>query len=256
MAADLLSEEESRSMTLNLDDGSRYKVKGTPPLKPRALLQETAAKRVKDDTWSQFQPENDRVLHTSKATDHVSSSSEENRRFHNAADSENSDNADIGNPLPKAILTRNTRFTTAGSKLSDPKKADNGPNQSFILPDLPNITELVSGIRQDGTPLFSRSSKSRSRFVTPADSRKPAHQPVASVPETTDEKVLYASLQLLRGKVAELEKHKEQSEKKLEESELEVLHLKSRLEEIEHAPHRDSGIGTEEDEAEKTRTSF
>jgi len=125
-----------------------------------------------------------------------------------------------------------------------------GTHQSFLLPDLPNITELVSGVRQDGTPLFSRSAKAASRFGTPSQRRKPStlkqsHLPINSVPIPIDEKSLYVSLQLLQGKVTALEADKANAEDKLEEYELEVLQLKSKLEQQARNRHSDSALGTD-----------
>ncbi|KAI7520865.1 hypothetical protein KC331_g20025, partial [Hortaea werneckii] len=87
--------------------------------------------------------------------------------------------------------SRNTRFKSsrqpsANLNLSSPsrfmapadatprRQAMNNPTaqsgtftaNSFMLPDLPNISELVSGKRKDGTPVFNRNAASRSRFTS------------------------------------------------------------------------------------------
>lgn len=131
-----------------------------------------------------------------------------------------------------------------------------GTHQSFLLPDLPNITELVSGVRQDGTPLFSRSAKATSRFGTPSQRRKlstlkQSHLPIDSVPIPVDEKSLYVSLQLLQDKVVTLEAEKTKAEDKLEEYEMELLQMKSKLEEQARSRHSDSALGTDIEEGKR-----
>lgn len=107
-----------------------------------------------------------------------------------------------------------------------------GTAQSFMLPDIPNITELVSGVFQDGTPLFSKSTPARNRFSAPnrggRKNKEPTHIPVDSVPIPEEEKAIFASLQLLQEKVSQLEQELAEAEKKIEEQEVEIIELKSR----------------------------
>lgn len=99
---------------------------------------------------------------------------------------------------------------------------DTMTRQSYLLPDLPNISELVSGVYEDGTPVFSRQHKMRStRFVSPPHDATEAddtreHIPLDAVPIPEDEKALFVSLRLLQDKVAELEMFKSDAEKRLE----------------------------------------
>lgn len=99
---------------------------------------------------------------------------------------------------------------------------DTMTRQSFLLPDLPNISELVSGVYEDGTPVFSRQHKMRStRFVSPPhDATETSvtreHIPIDAVPIPEDEKALFVSLRLLQDKVHELEMFKSDAEKRLE----------------------------------------
>lgn len=163
----------------------------------------------------------------------------------------------------RVASTRNKPNSTVARQHSQQQPAQNhtnnsalgdapGTNQSYVIPDMPNITELITGRREDGTPIFNRSAKSRSRFTTPANRRasiKPAHAPVENVPVPAETKALYVSLQLLQEKVADLEDSKGQTERKLEEYELENLQLKSKVEEFEHAKHHsDSGLGSDAEE--------
>lgn len=123
---------------------------------------------------------------------------------------------------------------TGGAKdagRSRPATAQGGTAQSFMLPDIPNITELVSGVFQDGTPLFSKNTPARSRFsVANRGGRKNnqvTHIPVDSVPIPEEEKAIFASLQLLQEKVSQLEQERAEAEKKIEEQEVEIIELKS-----------------------------
>ena len=125
--------------------------------------------------------------------------------------------------------------------------------QPFSLPDLPNITELVSGVRADGTPLFSRLTKSRSRFTsgsnrtTPKGSQ-PIYVPIDSIPLPDEEKAIFASLQLLQEKVAELEIEKDQKDQKLGEWENEIIELRAQAQTQREIRRNDSGLGTTDDE--------
>lgn len=99
---------------------------------------------------------------------------------------------------------------------------DTMTRQSFLLPDLPNISELVSGVYEDGTPVFPRQHRMRStRFVSPPHdgtdvSISREHIPLDAVPIPEDEKALFVSLRLLQDKVAELEMYKSEAERRIE----------------------------------------
>ncbi|KAJ5095967.1 hypothetical protein NUU61_005323 [Penicillium alfredii] len=99
---------------------------------------------------------------------------------------------------------------------------DTMTRQSFLLPDLPNISELVSGVYEDGTPVFSRQQKMRSTRFVPLEqdatdvSLTREHMPLDAVPIPEDEKALFVSLRLLQDKVSELEMFKSEAEKRLE----------------------------------------
>ncbi|KAJ5526227.1 hypothetical protein N7494_012877 [Penicillium frequentans] len=96
---------------------------------------------------------------------------------------------------------------------------DTMTRNSFLLPDLPNISELVSGVYEDGTPVFSH--RRSTRFVSPprdgADvSMTREHMPLDAVPIPEDEKALFVSLRLLQDKVSELERFKSDAERRIE----------------------------------------
>jgi hypothetical protein len=119
-------------------------------------------------------------------------------------------------------------------------------NQSFILPDLPNLTELVSGLRTDGTPVFKRASKTRSRF-TSASYRPdpPSYHPIESIALPEDEKAIFASLQLLKDRITQLEAEAGEAHKRAEEYVNEIVDLRNQL---RLSPHRhDSAMGSDEE---------
>jgi hypothetical protein len=101
---------------------------------------------------------------------------------------------------------------------------DTVTNGSILLPDLPNISELVSGVYEDGTPVFTRQTRPRTtRFVSPPaedmDMSQPrGHLPLQNLPIPEDEKALFVSLKLLQDKVADLELAKSEAEQKLQDA--------------------------------------
>ncbi|KAH0271407.1 hypothetical protein KCU91_g7398, partial [Aureobasidium melanogenum] len=191
-----------------------------------------------------------------------------------------SDSSFVGEdrPLTQTVQPRNTRFTSAtlptsyshdqGLKsTSTPQRPLQNPTAtwtgtqtqaSFMLPDLPNITELVSGVRKDGTPVFSRSQKSRSRFTSasynnPTITNTVAHANINSIAVPDEEKAIFASLQLLKDKVANLEAEKSEAQKRLEEYETEVGQLKSRLDVEQKLRRPDSALGEDDDSSAKEK---
>ena len=115
-----------------------------------------------------------------------------------------------------------------GTPRSKQSAAQNATAQSFILPDLPNLTELVSGVFDDGTPVFSKTTTSRSRFSAPPNGgRRPTYVPVEGVPIPDEEKAIFSALQQLQEKVAEMEHERAEQEKKIEEQDLELIELRA-----------------------------
>jgi hypothetical protein len=131
-----------------------------------------------------------------------------------------------------------------------------------MLPDLPNITELVSEVRKNGTPAPKTNPAPRSRF-TSASYRPEAtsHVPVTSIAVPQDEQAVFASIQTLSAKIAQLEQEKSEAQKYMQEYEEQVMDLRAQLQVAGRRP--DSGLGSEEDDttgpghsrAEKTRLS-
>ena len=123
---------------------------------------------------------------------------------------------------------------------------------SLVLPDLPNLTELVSGVYQDGTPVFSRHVPGKSHFNSLH--QQPYQQPhhgrdgrdhaaLKSVPVPSEERVILVSLRILQDKVAELETEKVGSEKRINELQSEVDALRAEKMEKERVRRSDSALG-------------
>ncbi|CAO2655660.1 Nn.00g044630.m01.CDS01 [Neocucurbitaria sp. VM-36] len=141
---------------------------------------------------------------------------------------------------------------------SRPATAQNATAQSFILPDLPNLTELVSGVFDDGTPVFSKTAPARSRFSAPPNGgRRPQHIPVEGVPIPEEEKAIFAALHQLQDKVAQMEHERAQQDRRLEEQDMELIELRAttqaqeKLRRSDSAQDSDSGKGSWK--VEKTR---
>ncbi|BCR83509.1 uncharacterized protein ACHE_10911A [Aspergillus chevalieri] len=147
-------------------------------------------------------------------------------------------NANLSHQIAEAV-ERASREVRPGGKLSNSTRsvAGNGAgdtftHQSFLLPDLPNLSELVSGVYEDGTPVLPSHKKMRStRFVSPSQdpdtSVSRQHLPLDAVPVPDDEKALFVSLRVLQERVAELEHAKSDAEKKIQDMRQENAFLKS-----------------------------
>ncbi|KAF1956989.1 hypothetical protein CC80DRAFT_471374 [Byssothecium circinans] len=147
----------------------------------------------------------------------------------------------VAEASPRMLTTSRSRPATA---------TQNPTAQSFVLPDLPNLTELVSGVFEDGTPVFSKNATSRSRFsgANNGNGRPTNFTKVDSVPIAQEEKVIFAGLQLLQDKVAEMERERAKAEKKIEEQELELIELRATTQAQERLRRSDSGLGSTDGE--------
>ena len=141
--------------------------------------------------------------------------------------------------------------------------------QSHMVPDMPTISELVSGIFEDGTPMFSRTSKARAtsgsaRLASAQQGRKSrfGHYPVGEIAVPEEEEAIFVSLKLLQEKIADLEVKRSEQEARIQN-----LHDKNKILEAEKVERkrmssRDSGIGhtsgsdADDDFARKSRTTI
>jgi regulator of replication initiation timing len=121
-----------------------------------------------------------------------------------------------------------------------------GTQQSFLLPDMPNITELVSGVFEDGTPVFSLTSKSRpSRFIPGPKKRSPlVHAPVESIAIPEEEQAIFVSLKLLQEKIADLEQHRSEAEATIQELQEKNRQLEQEKQEKRRARRSDSALAS------------
>ena len=147
----------------------------------------------------------------------------------------------------KGASQQNERPQANGTVSSTPNP---GTQQSFALPDMPNLSELVSGVFHDGTPVFSRHSTPRaSRFASSskaseAAARGPNHVAVNEIPVPDDENAIFISLRLLQEKVADLEKDRAETQNTIQD-----LQHKNQMLEAEKAERRrrqrsDSALGS------------
>lgn len=131
--------------------------------------------------------------------------------------------------------------------------SNQGTQQSFVLPDLPNISELVSGVFEDGTPVFSRHGKARvSRFATSQDHRQASKKYVGvdEIPVPYDEQAIFLSLKLLQDKVALLEGNNAEAETLIQTLEKENRVMKAEKASRRKSSHRsDSALGTTDSDA-------
>jgi hypothetical protein len=141
-------------------------------------------------------------------------------------------------------------FATQG--FGTPRSAANGTAQSFMLPDLPNLTELVSGTYKDGTPIFSKSGKKRSRFSSApcVPFNQPNFIPVGAIGVPEDEKAILASLQLLKDKFAQLEQEKLEADRRIEEYEDEAVKMRAQLVARQNFRRSDSALGSTDGEGD------
>ncbi|KAF2642878.1 hypothetical protein P280DRAFT_516636 [Massarina eburnea CBS 473.64] len=156
-------------------------------------------------------------------------------------------------PMDGAVDATPRATTTPRSKAAI--ASQNPTVQSFILPDLPNLTELVSGVFEDGTPVFSKTSRSRFGGANNGSGRPSNYTKVDSVPIAQEEKVIFAGLQLLQDKVAEMERERAEQEKKMEEQELELIELRATTQAQERLRRSDSGLGSTDGEG-SSRSSW
>lgn len=122
-----------------------------------------------------------------------------------------------------------------------------GTQQSFMLPDLPNISELVSGVYEDGTPVFSRHGKPRaSRFASASGqtSKGQDYIGVNEIPVPADEQAIFLSLKLLQDKVAILEKTNAEAENAIQELQEKNRVLEGEKNDRRRVPRSDSALGT------------
>lgn len=121
---------------------------------------------------------------------------------------------------------------------------------SFILPEMPNMSELVSGFFQDGTPVFSRQGKPlASRFASGShlqqDGRMgPDYNNVGGLLTPEDEQAIILSLNILQDKVADLELEKAEAQANIQDLQNMNRALEREKTETKRLRRSDSALGT------------
>ena len=135
-------------------------------------------------------------------------------------------------PTQLAPITKTTRFSRSKRDPSNQLRANStntatdmaDVNQSYALPDLPNLSQLMSGTIQNMTPGRIRLASHPALSQTP---RGPFHKEIDTVPIPDDEKAIFVSLNLLQGKVNDLEAATVEFQKTIEELKTKNLVLKA-----------------------------
>ncbi|KAF2760447.1 hypothetical protein EJ05DRAFT_498409 [Pseudovirgaria hyperparasitica] len=202
----------------------------------RSAFSDVHAKVAEEDSFQDQRPS-------------ITTSSYKGTRFGNLRVKHTSANHDLQTtPERKSATPQRQSRGTPRSSLPTNKDTQ----QSFMLPDLPNLTELVSGVFKDGTPVFSKMSRTRSRFSSAPDPDRPSrgqpnYLPINNVPVPEDEKTLFAALQLLKEKVSQLERENAEHIRTIEEQENEITDLKAEQKVQQAMRSSDSALGSDEE---------
>ncbi|EMC99731.1 hypothetical protein BAUCODRAFT_30123 [Baudoinia panamericana UAMH 10762] len=250
----------SSNLILDFGGDSQYEITGTPPIRPRNSSRKSHGQLRRGASIKNAMGTvtgNDTVKATVTRSTNRRSLSDALAKFDSVSDE------DLTQPTA-TFNARNTRFTRsrqASANVSGTPVRSVANNvtvqsatytaNSFMLPDLPNISELVSGTRKDGTPVFSRTSKPRSRFTSGQYNPSLQHAAIESVPIPEDEKAIFSSLQLLQDKIAALEMEKSEAQKRAEEYEGKIIELRHQLEVERRRP--DSALGSDEESATREK---
>ncbi|MCJ1354813.1 MAG: hypothetical protein MMC33_004803 [Icmadophila ericetorum] len=138
---------------------------------------------------------------------------------------------------------------------------------SYMYPSsFPELSELVTGIYNDGTPVFSQASKPRaSRFTSAKDGKGMVDPHYANVDEIAlpmDEQDIMMKLQFLQDRVRYLEEERADFQVSIEELQEKNLVLKQEKTQSRKWRHSDSALGStdgsdlQQDEARSSRRSL
>ena len=133
---------------------------------------------------------------------------------------------------------------TKGNNAATPEKN----RHSFVLPTMPNMSELVSGVFEDGTPVFGRQRKSQTSQAI-SGRQNLGFADVDEVPVPLDEQAIFLSLKLLQDKVALLERQKAEAQVSFKEIQDKNRQLEAEKTQGRRNTHRsDSALGTTDSE--------
>lgn len=147
---------------------------------------------------------------------------------------------DFVQTLPEPNLTN-----TQGQHTQETATPTYGTQQSFAVPNMPNVNELVSGVYENGRPVFSRDSAARASRDSNVQQRQTSRPDLVHVDDIAvddEEQDIYLALKLAQDKVADLERERAETEVFIEQ-----LENTNRVLESEKARQRlqrsDSAIG-------------
>lgn len=195
--------------------------------------------------------------HTSLTQLHAKVSEEESSMFEDrpTANLSHTKSSRWGNPrnrhssLQVDGMVENSPSVSRTPRARPGTASHNPTSQSFVIPDLPNITELVSGVFADGTPVFSKDGAARSRFSNNNDAGRPINfNKISGVELPSEEKAIFSALQLLQDKVAQMEHEKAEAELKIEEQEHEIDQLRAMTQAQDTLRRSDSALGSTDGE--------
>ena len=146
----------------------------------------------------------------------------------------------LGAVAPKNNLQRHIAST--------PTPQPTQTQRSFDIPTAPNLTELMSGVFENGQPVFSRDGKPRnSRFVSVLQQSArvgQADQAVEEIPVKMEEQHIYMNIHLLQDKIDVLERNRAELMNTIDELRQKNRVLEGKREFEKRRSASDSALGT------------
>lgn len=163
--------------------------------------------------------------------------------------------------------TRPTRFTSRAVSANNdsyqrplagtPQRVNGTPRgiasstaQSFLLPDVNNLTELFGASINNGTPGLLRTGLANRRVMSAHNGRVPGNFiPVGGIPIAEEERAILASLQMVRDRLAQVEQEKAEADLRIGEYELHVADLQAQIDAHTSLRRSDSALGSSDGES-------
>lgn len=249
-------------------ENSDYEVTTTPPRRPSqhkgdSKLRKEATTRRASQATQQREEGSGRAFSNARP-----------RQLSEALAQQSADNnSSLGsNDFPQQTVTfngRNTRFTKSRNPSAQgnntPRRGEpthtiqqtprravtanatvQSDGQSWALPDTANIDRII-GKPKAATPGL-HSAKSRSRFTSAG--YKPQYARLEGVPIPQEEKAIFASLQILQDRYADLETEHAETQRRAEEYETQVIDLQNQVKVEQRLRRPDSALGSDEETAQ------
>ena len=203
--------EPTPPVTKTKDYGSGSSRQGSENRQSLAAIH--ARVRDEDDT-SYIEEDRPPTIDLTTRSSRFTSGKHQNGEQRKALPGKFSSKQNFGQPIPRDGAT--TTATQRPNAKALP--TSNHGTQSIVLPDMPNVSELVSGVFEDGTPVFSLNGKPRSsRFISGSRTQRRltsrlTHSAINEIDVPEDEQDIYLSLQILQDKVDQLERNRGEAE--------------------------------------------